>query len=197
MEDKHLSRSAMANRRSSLGGLSLTGFNQLAARFNSGIKAIAHKHRPRCGFVDADDLAQEALLSLWLKWKEGKLSDKNKSYILKGCYFDMKNFLRKSRDFVTPLSLDTPIDEDGATLKEVIPDQNTVDDRRDKEADFLVDMIRNDGLTVREKEVFEYFMQGLNTRDIGKKLGISHVRVVKIQKNIRDKARAKLGKNDE
>lgn len=171
---------------------SLTGFDELSAQFNSGIKAIANKHRPRCGFIDEDDLAQEALISLWRKWKGDGLRDKNKSYILKGCYFEIKNFLRKSLDSVTPLSLDTPIDEEGRTLEEIIPDGCPDAGTRDKEANFLVDMIRNDGLTVREKEVFEYFLQGLNTRQIGAKLGISHVRVVKIEKNIWNKARAKI-----
>lgn len=196
MEEKSLSNSVKVNRRSSMDDLSLTGFNKLASQFNSGIKAIAHKHRPQYAFIDEGDLRQEALISLWRKWKEGKLKDKNKSYILKGCYFEMKNFLRKSRDFVTPLSLDAPIDEEGTPLEEVIADTRLETNNRDIEANFLVDMIRNDGLTTREKEVFEYFMQGLNTRQIGARLGISHVRVVKIEKNIWDKARAKLeGRN--
>ncbi|MDP1854199.1 MAG: sigma-70 family RNA polymerase sigma factor [Candidatus Omnitrophota bacterium] len=170
-------------------------FNELASQFNSGIKAIASKHRPQCGFIDAQDLAQEALLSLWLKWKAGSLKDKNKSYILKGCYFEMKNFLRKSLDAVTPVSLDVPIDEEGATLKEIIPDARLNDDHS-IEVNFLIDAIRNDGLTTREKEVFEYFLLGLNTRQIGRKLGISHVRVVKIEKNIWAKTRAKLKNSD-
>lgn len=175
--------------------MSLTGFNELAAQFNSGIKAIANKHKPQCGFVDSDDLMQEALFSLWLKWKEGKLFGKNKSYILKGSYFDMKNFLRKTMDAVIPFSLDTPINEEGAILEEIIPDGRLDNTIRNSEANFLIDAIRNDGLTIREKEVFEYFLQGFNTRQIGEKLGISHVRVVKIEKNIWNKTRAKI-KND-
>ena len=151
---------------------------------------------PQCGFLDADDLVQEALLSIWLKWKKDGLKDKNKSYVLKGCYFEMKNFLRKSLDRVTPVSLDMPIDEEGATLEEVIPDARFYSNSRDMEANHLIDTIRNDGLTLREKDVFEYFLQGLNTRQIGKKLGISHVRVVKIEKSIWTKTRAKIGQND-
>lgn len=171
-------------------------FAELVRQFNSGIKAIANRHRPQCGFVDQDDLAQEALVSLWLQWKDGGLNDKNKSYVLKGCYFQMKNFLRKSLDKVTPLSLDAPIDEEGTPLEEVIANGRSEDDSRGLEANSLIDTIRNDGLTVREKEVFEYFLLGFNTRQIGKKLGISHVRVVKIEKNIWAKARAKIRQDE-
>lgn len=170
-------------------------FCEFTSQFSSGIKAIAHKHRPQSGFIDESDLVQEALVSLWLKWKEGKLSNKNKSYILKGCYFEMKNFLRKSLDSVTPVSLNTAIDEEGTPLEEVIPDERLDNSENNVEAHNLIDEIRNDGLTIREKEVFEYFLKGFNVRQIGEKLGISHVRVVKIEKNIWQKARTKIGEN--
>ena len=45
-------------------------------------------------------------------------------------------------------------------------------------------------LTPREKEVFQLQKQEYTTREIGKRLEISHVRVVKIQHNIRKKAHA-------
>ena len=164
-------------------------------QFNSDIKALAYRYNPEYSFVDSDDLAQEAITRLWFKWKEGKLKDKNRSYILRGCYFDMKNFIRKSREAKAPLSLDMPIDETGVSLKEIIVDKATLT-KEDTEANFFIDSIRNDGLTFREKQVFEYFLQGLNTRQIGKKLGISHVRVVQLEKHIWGKARSKLKVHD-
>ncbi len=176
-------------------GLSLTGFEELVRQLNSDIRALAHRYNPEYSFVDSDDLAQEAITCLWLKWKEGKLKDKNRSYILRGCYFDMKNFIRKSREVKAPLSLDMPIDQTGISLKEVIIDSTTLT-KEDTEANFFIESIRNNGLTSREKQVFEYFLEGFNTRQIGKKLGISHVRVVQLEHNIWGKARSKLKEHD-
>ena len=53
----------------------------------------------------------------------------------------------------------------------------------------LIEEILNDGLTRREKEVFCLALEGLTTREIGSRLGISHVRVVKLKGKIRDKCK--------
>ncbi|MCU0652415.1 MAG: hypothetical protein MUC39_05695, partial [Candidatus Omnitrophica bacterium] len=58
----------------------------------------------------------------------------------------------------------------------------------------LIETIRNNGLTIREKDIFNLALGGLTTREIGKKLGISHVRVVKLQKTMREKCRKHLDK---
>ncbi|PIQ89369.1 MAG: hypothetical protein COV72_03240 [Candidatus Omnitrophica bacterium CG11_big_fil_rev_8_21_14_0_20_42_13] len=166
-------------------------FEEFAKQLSPKIKALARKHAPSCGFVDQDDLFQEALIYLWIKWRSGELNDKTKSYIIKGCYFDIKNFLRKAMDSTTHISLSMPIDEDGTALGETVTDKNAVDERG-RDAALLIDTIRNDGLTKREKEVFEHFLKGLNTRQIGERLGISHVRVVKLEKNIWEKTRHKI-----
>jgi RNA polymerase sigma factor (sigma-70 family) len=42
-------------------------------------------------------------------------------------------------------------------------------------------------LNEREKVVFRLYLDGLTTRDIGTRLGISHVMVVKIKKKIKEK----------
>jgi len=51
----------------------------------------------------------------------------------------------------------------------------------------LIEKINNNGLTKREKEVFNLGLEGLTTREIGGRLGISHVMVVKLKGKIRDK----------
>ena len=45
----------------------------------------------------------------------------------------------------------------------------------------------NNGLTPREKEVFILALEGLTVREIGDRLGVSHVRVVKLRANIKEK----------
>ena len=47
-------------------------------------------------------------------------------------------------------------------------------------------------MTRREKDVIELLAQGDTLRDIGKRLGISHVRVLKIRENISGKFARRL-----
>jgi DNA-binding CsgD family transcriptional regulator len=42
-------------------------------------------------------------------------------------------------------------------------------------------------LTQREKEVLSCFLEGMSMREIGRKIGISHVMVLKIRNKIKDK----------
>jgi len=143
-------------------------------------------------FIDAEDIFQEALVYLWMEFKNGRLKDKNKSYILKGCYFYLKNFLRKVDNHqITFLSLFSLISDEGeTTLEEVLYDDFSLEE--DLNTKFLIEKIRNNGLTKREKEVFELLLEGYTTRQIGKKLKISHVRVIRIYKNIGKKYKEKL-----
>jgi DNA-directed RNA polymerase specialized sigma24 family protein len=72
-------------------------------------------------FIDEEDLVQEAFSHLWIRYRQGELEDKTNSYILQSCYFYLKNYLRKAREKAKVVSLYTPIDEEGATLADVIP----------------------------------------------------------------------------
>lgn len=140
--------------------------------------------------IGAEDLLQEALVYLWLEFKSGKLENKNKSYILKGCYFYLKNFLRKADNHQVTLSLFSLVNEGGATIEDTLSDRFFWEEYLD--AKILIEKIRNNGLNKREKEVFELLLEGYTTRQIGKKLGISHVRVIKIYKNIGKKYKSKI-----
>ena len=98
-------------------------FEELVERISSGLKGITHRLDGCYSFVDEDDLYQESLLNLWIRWQKNELGNKTESYILQSCYFYLKNYLRKAKIprkgwFVR---LDEPIDEEGHTLKELIP----------------------------------------------------------------------------
>jgi DNA-binding CsgD family transcriptional regulator len=41
--------------------------------------------------------------------------------------------------------------------------------------------------TQREKDVLSYFLEGMSMREIGRKIGVSHVMVLKIRNKIKDK----------
>jgi DNA-directed RNA polymerase specialized sigma subunit len=84
-----------------------------------------------------------------------------------------------------PINLYAPIDSRGTTLEELIPDRSFSPEQMD--AKVLVEQIRGDGLTKREKEVFELRLQGYTVRQVGERLGISHPRVIRLLSNIRHK----------
>ena len=56
----------------------------------------------------------------------------------------------------------------------------------------LADAIHNNGFTKREKTLLIFCAEGLTTRDIGKRLGVSHVMVVKLMSRIRAKCKKYL-----
>jgi len=137
-------------------------------------------------FFNDDDLCQEAYIHLWLSFQNGKLDEKTDSYILQGCYYHLKNHIRMSIDKMNAVSLESPVDEDGTLLKDLLASQDTtiIDGMEEK---ILLDFIEKDGLKDREKKVLDLSLAGLTTREIGAKLNISHVAVVKIRKRIKDK----------
>jgi RNA polymerase sigma factor (sigma-70 family) len=164
-------------------------FELLVKRLSPKLKGIAYRLNHNNTFFNEEDLYHEALLHLWLKFGEKKLSDKTDSYILQGCYFYLKNYIRMHKDKITPLRIDMQAADADNNLQEtlVIKDEKAehyFDYLNDK---LLAEVIQNNGLTSREKELLPFFAQGFTTREIGKRLGISHVRIVKMRKIIRKK----------
>ncbi|MEK7578274.1 MAG: sigma-70 family RNA polymerase sigma factor, partial [Patescibacteria group bacterium] len=146
------------------------------------------------GFIDKDDLYQEALINLWERLREGRLNNKTSSYIVRGCYFHIQNYIRTHKVKNNTLSLEEPMETESGErfcLKDAIGDQSQ-DLARQLNSRFIVDDIMNNGLTKREKDVFRLLYAGLNIRQIAIKLGISHVRVVKIKQNISYKYKDKF-----
>ncbi len=162
-------------------------FEDIIKRVSPVLKRITYKLNGHFTFFDEEDLFQEALVHLWQDFKDGKIEDKTDSYILQGCYFHLKNYLRKTRDKVSFLSIDNFVDEDGTGLEEILSleDKNSCFDYLENK--MLIEAIQNNGLTSREKEVLSLCLDGLTTREIGQRLGISHVRVVKIKAKIKRK----------
>lgn len=161
-------------------------FEELAEKVTPKLRGITHRLNGRFTFFNEEDLYQEALMKLWLDYRDGKLSDKTSSYILQGCYFHLKNYIRKTADKAQIIRMDRFCDED----QDRDPILSLEDPRlvfEEMEVEILTAEILNDGLTAREKEVFAFSLQDMTTREIGKMLGISHVRVIKLKNSIKDK----------
>jgi len=167
-------------------------FEDLIKRISPTLKKITYKLNGRFTFFNEEDLYQEALLHLWISFQEGKLEGKNTSYILQGCYFHLKNYLRKVKQSAIFVSIDSLSNEEDRDLEKSIclKDREFCFDHLD--INLLLMGIQNNGLTQREKEVLSLGLEGLTLREIGKKLGISHVRVIKIRKKIKEKIQEKL-----
>ncbi|MFH1859938.1 MAG: sigma-70 family RNA polymerase sigma factor [bacterium] len=162
-------------------------FEELAKRFSPYIKYLALKSYIPSSAIDKEDLYQEMLASLWERWRKGELTDKTDGYIKGSCYFVLKNYLRKFREKAKLVSLQEPLGEDDVTLEELIPDQKSLllPERLD-DAIFIQQMKERE-LTRREKEVAEFLSQSYTLREIGERLGISHVMVLKIKKEMNRK----------
>ena len=163
-------------------------FEEVVKRISPKLKGIAYKLNGRFTFFNEDDLYQEALVHLWIDYKDGKLVDKNDSYILQGCYYHLKNYIRKTQNKVCLISMDTYTgNEEEAAAERILSLEDPKLYFEDINSKILIEEILNNGLTEREKEVLSLCLKGLTTRGIGKILGVSHVRVVKLRKRIRIK----------
>ncbi|MFA5275914.1 MAG: sigma-70 family RNA polymerase sigma factor [Candidatus Omnitrophota bacterium] len=164
-------------------------YEQLVKKLVPTLKRITYKLSRQVSFCSGDDLYQEALMHLWLDFSAGKLADKTDSYILQGCYFYLKNHIRKNSDKVRLISID-PMDgegEDARSINELRYLRSSGSTFEDTHCKMLIEQINNNGLTVREKQVFNFALEGLTVREIGARLGISHVRVVKLRQSIAEK----------
>jgi RNA polymerase sigma factor (sigma-70 family) len=170
----------------------IMSYEILVQRISPTLKRIAMKLDGRFSFIDDADLYQEALVHLWVHYSEGKLADKTDSYILQGCYFHLKNVLRKIHDNGTVISLSAVTEEDGAALAKILLPKD-VSSFEHIEGRMHVEAIEARGMTEREKNVLESCMEGMTTREIGRRMGISHVAVVKIRNKIKMKYQKAVG----
>lgn len=161
-------------------------FESYLKRLSPTIRRISHRMNGHFTFFNDDDLCQEAYIHLWRSFENGKLNDKTDSYILQGCYYHLKNHIRISADKMNTISLECPVDEDGTCLKDLLASKDT-DIVNGMEEKMLLYFADEEGLKSREKIVLSLSLTGLTTREIGAKLNISHVAVIKIRKRIKDK----------
>ncbi|PIP19087.1 MAG: hypothetical protein COT38_00705 [Candidatus Omnitrophica bacterium CG08_land_8_20_14_0_20_41_16] len=171
-------------------------FEELNQRLSPTIKRIVYRLNGHYRSFDHDDLYQEATIHLWSNFLKGKLNDKTDSYILQGCYFHLKNYIRKINECSNIISVDTVLsNNEGATLEDALGEFWACDDcREDLHNKFLVQSIWSDGFNSKEIDLLDYFSQGLSTRDIGQRMGVSHVSVVKMMQKIRAKSKKHLDK---
>ncbi len=161
-------------------------FEGLVGRISPTLKKIARKLNGHHTFFSDEDLYQEAIIHLWISFNKGTILDKTDSYILQGCYFHLRNYLRTVLDPVSFVSLNAPLGEDGVSLEEYLPleDTNYFEYIMSK---VDMDTLETNHLTPRECEILHLFIEGMSMREIGSKLGISHMMVWKIRNRIKDK----------
>lgn len=169
-------------------------FTELIKKISPKLRGITRRLKGRFTFFNEDDLFQEAAIHLWMDYKDGRLTDKTDSYILQGCYFHLKNYIRKNYDKASMVSFENATGEEGAVsgLEGVLSLEDPHSCFEFINAKLLIEKINHNGLTKREKEVFNLALEGLTAREIGARLGISHVRVVKLRAKVRDKCRKYL-----
>ena len=161
-------------------------FDVLINRISPTLQRITQKLNGRFTFMDHDDLLQEAILHLWVDFQNGRLHDKTDSYVLQGCFYHLKNYIRKVQDSVTVLSLSSVADEEAGRLEEILEaDDVAAFDYVDGK--MQVEALLESGMTQREREILAYSMEGMTTREIGARLGISHVSVVKVRNRIKER----------
>jgi len=165
----------------------IMGFEEFLKRLSPKLKAITYKLNGHYTFFNHDDLYQEAVVFLWQDFHAGKFADKTQSYILQGCFFHLKNYIRKARVRHDLVSLNELVNQEESEWEEILPagDQRDFLDYLDSK--IFVEKMQNNGLTQKEKAILPLCLEGLTTRQIGKRLGISHVMVVKLKSHIREK----------
>lgn len=163
-------------------------FTKIIKKYNPKIKAIARKLDGKYTSFNNDDLYQEAVVYLWDKHNKDELHDKTDSFILQGCFFNMRNYIRtmhKSLDRKA-VSMNIPINEDGNTYEDLLADSNAETVSSDLVNRSLLRDVRGK-LNERELRVLSYSYKGMTNREIGGEIGVSHVMVGKIMKKIRTK----------
>jgi RNA polymerase sigma factor (sigma-70 family) len=159
-------------------------FEKLVRKISPVLKRITYKLNGHFSFFNHDDLFQEALMHLWLNYQDGKLNDKTDSYILQGCFYHLKNYIRKIKNKVNVVSMEALVNEAGADLESIVSLEAPEECFEHLDKNILNDRLNDFGLTEREKDVLFLSMDGYTVREIGIRLGISHVMVVKIKNKI-------------
>jgi len=159
-------------------------FEDIIRKLSPTLRRITHKLNGHFTFFDEDDLFQEALEHLWVHYNQDKLDDKTDSYVLQGCYFYLKNYIRKTKDSAKLVSLQKMNEENDSSLESFLGyEDHRIEENVENSEISESDAVKN--MTERERTVLKLSMEGSTVREIGQRLGISHVMVVKIRKNIR------------
>ncbi|MEW5758938.1 MAG: sigma-70 family RNA polymerase sigma factor [Candidatus Omnitrophota bacterium] len=166
-------------------------FSLLLNRLSARLKKIARFYGTRSHFLNNDDLYQEMCLHLWNNFKDGVPPEFNDAYVIRGCEFHILNYLRKNREKVKFVSIDEPIDDNANTIKDMLVDTKEPL-KQYVNRKITMEYISNNGFSKMEKDVFAFLMEGFTVREIGKKIGVSHVYVIKLKKSLVTKTKTLL-----
>ena len=164
-------------------------FEELFQRISPKLKGIVYKIHRTVPSFSAEDLYQEAILNLLADYKNGKLSDKTDSYVLQGCYFYLRNYIRTIQGKTSLMSMNMPMGEGGTEFQDVLSSQEEPPAEEGPDIDTLMERVFKNKLSRKEKEIVFFYLQGWTTREIGERLGISHVSIVKLEGKIREKCK--------
>ncbi len=164
-------------------------FAGLLKRISQKLRGIAYRLGSRHYFFNDEDLYQEAVVHLWQDFKRGLLKNKTDSYILQSCYFHLKNYLRNAKITRQMISLCDIYDAQEYNPEEtaLLRDERSECFLEQLDNKMLAETICNNGLTDREKYILSLCAEGLTMRQIGDKLEVSHVSIVKAMARIRQK----------
>jgi len=160
-------------------------FRILVEKITPALKYIARKHLIYT-FYSEEDLYQEMCLFLWQRYAGGLPIGINEAYVIKGCEYHIQNFLRKGRPKAALVSLDELVAPGGLSLGDILEDKRA-DFRSSVDNKITIDEIISAGLTDKEKSVLSCLFQGYTIREVAKKLGVSHVMILKYRKGIAKK----------
>ncbi len=158
-------------------------FENIIKKFSPTLRGITHKLNGHFTFFDEDDLFQEALGHLWLYYNDNKLDGKTDSYVLQGCYFHLKNYIRKTLDKARLVSLQKMTEDKDSTLESFLGyNDRRIEENAENASISESEAVRK--MDARERTILKLSMEGSTVREIGQRLGISHVMVIKIRKNM-------------
>lgn len=147
------------------------------------LNRIAKKYEGYNSSLDGEDLFQEMCIHLLIRFKRGVPKCFNNSYVVKGCEFYLLNFLRKNRRRLHQQSLEDFQYSNSNPRNIRTPNlQQSLDEMISRK--MIVEKIKNELSSIREKKLLILLLKGYSIREIGKQLNISHVMVNKIKKKM-------------
>jgi RNA polymerase sigma factor (sigma-70 family) len=164
-------------------------FEELLRKLGPKMRAIAHRLDGKYTAFSDQDLYQEALFYLWQQYQTQQVENKTDSYLLQGCYFYLKNYIRTVHKTLDRHSVSINAkNQEGDELEAILPPLEEKDVLEEIDSALIVDDIER-FCNAREREILRLRLQECTTRYIGRKLGISHVMVTKMEKKIREKVK--------
>jgi len=161
-------------------------YPDLLKRLSPRLKGITHKLNGKFTFFNEEDLFQEAAVRLWQEFELGRLAGKTDSYILQGCYFHLKNYIRKKYGKKNTLSLEALLTEEPGA-EDRLSCLSSPEPFESLHAGVVEKEMRSACRDKREHEILHLSLQGFTVREIAAELGVSHVLVVRLRKRMRVK----------